>query len=109
MSSVRPKLKPDTPTVVTAWDVRTGATVYRLPDGGWSEDVSKAAVLSGDDAQDALEAAGKDEGQILDPYVMEVTPEGDVAGRETLRETIRANGPTIHPEYAKTARGVVDA
>lgn len=109
MSSVRPKLGPDTPKVVTAWDVGTGATVYRKADGNWSEDVSNAAVLVGEDAVQALEAAKEDETRILDPYVMEVTSDGEVTGRETLRETIRATGPTIHPEYHKTERGLVDA
>ncbi|HBJ91741.1 MAG TPA: DUF2849 domain-containing protein, partial [Hyphomonadaceae bacterium] len=47
--------------------------------------------------------------RILDPYVMEVTEDGEVTGRETLRETIRATGPTTHTEFHKTARGVVDA
>ncbi|MEO0607736.1 MAG: DUF2849 domain-containing protein [Pseudomonadota bacterium] len=32
---------------------------------------------------------------MTDPYFMEVTEDGNVAGRETLREQIRANGPTV--------------
>tara|TARA_Y100000052_G_C2955303_1_gene89658 strand:+ start:968 stop:1303 length:336 start_codon:yes stop_codon:yes gene_type:complete len=104
MSSVRPKLGPDTPKVVTAWDVETGATVYRTAEGQWSETLASAAVLKGDEATTALEAAAKEETRILDPYVMEVTESGDVSGRETLRETIRAVGPTIHPEYHKDRR-----
>lgn len=109
MSSVRPKLGPDVPKVITAWDVATGATVYRAADGNWSEDVSGAEVLTGDDANAALEAAQGDETRILDPYVMEVTEDGEVTGRESLRETIRAVGPTIHPEYHKEKRGDADA
>jgi hypothetical protein len=38
-----------------------------------------------------------------DPYFMQVTPEGKVAGRETIRETIRARGPTNHPMFGKQA------
>lgn len=104
MTSVRPKLAPDTPKVITAWNVETGATVYRTEAGDWSETLSAAEVLTGDAAMSALEAAAKDEGRILDPYVMEVTENGKVSGRETLRETIRAVGPTIHPEYHKERR-----
>ena len=32
---------------------------------------------------------------------MEVSEDGAIAGRETLRETIRAVGPTTHPEFAR--------
>lgn len=104
MSSVRPKLGPNVPKVITAWDVRSGATVYRTAAGEWSETVSEAEILVGEAADSALDAAKGDETRILDPYVMEVSDEGAVTGRETLRETIRATGPTIHPQFHKTNR-----
>ena len=66
-------------------------------------------MVVGEAADAALEAAQGDELRILDPYVMEVTEDGEVTGRETLRETIRATGPTTHAEFHKAARGVVDA
>ncbi|MFC6197116.1 DUF2849 domain-containing protein [Ponticaulis profundi] len=102
MTSVRPKLSPDTPKVITAWDVRTGVTVYRTSRPDWSESLSDAAILKGEDAESALAAAKEEETLVLDPYVMEVTEDGAVNGRETLRESIRARGPTTHPEYHKT-------
>ena len=34
---------------------------------------------------------------------MQVSPEGAVDGRETIRETIRARGPTNHPLFGKQA------
>ena len=55
MSSVRPKLGPATPKVVTAWDVGTGATVYRTANGEWSGQIADADVLTGDDADKALD------------------------------------------------------
>lgn len=109
MTSVRPKLSADTPKVVTAWNVLTGGTVYRTSAGKWSEFVSDAHIVSGADAEQALAAAQKEETLVLDPYVMEVTENGQVAGRETLRETIRANGPTIHPQFHKIAQESVHA
>ena len=109
MSSVRPKLGPNIPKVITAWDLPTGATVYRTATGDWSEDISGAEVLVADAADDALELAKKDETRILDPYLMEVSENGEVTGRETLRETIRAVGPTIHPQYHKSERENSDA
>ncbi|MAI90762.1 DUF2849 domain-containing protein [Ponticaulis sp.] len=109
MSSVRPKLGPDVPKVITAWDVATGATVYRTQSGDWSQDLSDAETVTGEAADKALSAAVTDETRILDPYVMEVSDEGGVAGRETLRETIRATGPTTHPDFHKAERGVINA
>ena len=95
MTSVRPKLKPETPKTVTAWKTDTGQNVWMTATGGWSADPSDLGVFTGTDADDALAIAQSQEGDINDPYFMEVNVEGAIAGRETLRETIRANGPTV--------------
>jgi len=104
MSSERPKLGPDTPKVVTAWLVQTGRSVYLTPSRDWSENLSDAEIFSGPAAADVLAwATAKDQTRVADPYFMQVTPEGKVAGRETLRETIRANGPTTNLTFGKQA------
>lgn len=90
MTSVRPKLKPETPKSITAWNTATGRTVWLKSDGSWTEDVTQLAVFTGDEAEAALAAALKQEGLVTDPYFMEVTPEGEITGRETLRESLRA-------------------
>lgn len=95
MTSVRPKLKPETPKAVTAWETLTGDVVWMNASGGWSKDPAAIGVFTGDSAEQALAKAQAQEGEITDPYFMEVTPEGKITGRETLRETIRANGPTV--------------
>lgn len=95
MTSVRPKLKPDTPKTVTAWETATGKTVWLRADRSWTDKVSELGVFTGDTAEAALAHALTQEGAITDPYFMEVTEDGKVAGRETLRETIRATGPTV--------------
>ena len=51
--------------------------------------------------EEALAKAAAQEGEVTDPYFMEVSEDGAIAGRETLRETIRATGPTTHPEFAR--------
>lgn len=101
MTSVRPKLKPDTPKTITAWDTATGEVLYMTPAGGWSADPADVGVFTGDLAETRLAEAAADEGRVTDPYFMEVTADGAIAGRETLRETIRAAGPTVHPHFAK--------
>ena len=95
MTSVRPKLKPETPKTVTAWETATGNVVWLRADQTWTQDASELGVFTGDAAETALAQAMTQEGAITDPYFMEVTADGNVAGRETLRENIRANGPTV--------------
>ncbi len=103
MSSARPKLKPDTPKAVTAWNTQTGRTVYLTSERRWSEDVLDAAVLTAPQDEEELAFAKGDEQTVTDPYFMQVKAEGGVDGRETLRETIRAQGPTNHPMFGKQA------
>ncbi|MEL6567443.1 MAG: DUF2849 domain-containing protein [Pseudomonadota bacterium] len=102
MTSVRPKLKPETPKTVTAWDTATGEVIYMTEAGDWSPDPKAIGVFTDDAAEAALSAAKAQEGRVTDPYFMEVTAEGSIAGRETLRERIRAEGPTVHPHFAKS-------
>jgi hypothetical protein len=103
MSSERPKLAPDTPKVITAWVSATGRSVYLTKDRGWSEDLGDAEVFTGAGANEVLAWAGQDQTHVADPYFMQVTTDGKVAGRETLRETIRARGPTTHLNFGKQA------
>lgn len=95
MTSVRPKLKPKTPKSITAWDTKTGQNVWMTAEHGWTTSPDELGVFTGDDAEAALSAAKSQESVVTDPYFMEVSPEGAIAGRETLRESIRANGPTV--------------
>ncbi|MDP3494360.1 MAG: DUF2849 domain-containing protein [Hyphomonadaceae bacterium] len=103
MSSERPKLGPDIPKVITGWLSASGRVVYLTKDRSWSEDLADAEVLSGPGALEVLAWASKDQTRATDPYFMQVTPDGKVAGRETIRETIRAKGPTNHPMFGKQA------
>ena len=103
MSSARPKLSPDTPKVVTAWDTRTGRVVYLTADRTWSTELSEAEVLTGAGGDEALAFALTDETRATDPYVMQVSAAGGVDGREIIRERIRERGPTNHPMFGKQA------
>lgn len=101
MSSVRPKLKPETPKAITAWETVSGQVIWMTADGGWSTDPSHIKAFTGEEAEQKLAEAKVQEGEITDPYFMEVTEDGKISGRETLRESIRANGPTVHPEFQR--------
>lgn len=102
MTSVRPKLKPETPKAVTAWDTQTGQTVWMTPDGSWSFSAKDLGIFVGDAAEAKLSAAREQENKVTDPYFMEVTENGTICGRETLRENIRSNGPTV--AYGKAGK-----
>lgn len=90
MSSVRPKLKPETPKAVTGWATSTGLSVWLTADGAWTEDAACLGVFTGAEAEARLASALKQETIVTDPYFMEVSADGKIAGRETLRESMRA-------------------
>ena len=90
MSSVRPRLKPETPKAVTGWATATGLSVWLTAEGAWTQDASRLGVFTCDEAEARLAAALKQEGVVTDPYFMEVTADGRISGRETLRESMRA-------------------
>ncbi len=96
MTSVRPKLKPETPKAITGWATATGRSVWLAADGSWTEDARQLAVFIGDEAEARLAASMKQEGMVTDPYFMEVTETGEITGRETLRESMRANPSLAH-------------
>lgn len=95
MTSVRPKLKPETPKAVTAWETLTGRNVWMRIDRSWTTDPTEIGAFTGDDAEAALAEAQAQENRVTDPYFMQVSEQGEIDGRETLRETIRAKGPTV--------------
>jgi hypothetical protein len=103
MSSERPKLAPDTPKVITSWLTESGRVVYLTKDRNWSEELSDAEVFTGAGAVEVLAWATQDQTRVTDPYFMQVSEQGGVAGRETIRENIRALGPTNHPQFGKQA------
>jgi len=104
MSSVRPKLKPGTPKAITAWETATGRVIWMTATDGWSYDPADIAAFLDEVADQKLAAAKMQEGHVTDPYFTEVNADGEITGRETLRETIRANGPTVHPEFQRVRR-----
>ncbi|MEL8055249.1 MAG: DUF2849 domain-containing protein [Pseudomonadota bacterium] len=91
----RRKPKPQLMTAVTAWDTATGTSVWMRADGSWSEDPKEMGVFEKDEAAAALEKAFAQESVVTEPYITQVTPDRQIAGRNVMRETIRANGPTV--------------
>jgi sulfite reductase (NADPH) hemoprotein beta-component len=82
--------------IVTANRLGDGRVVYRDPTGRWSESVAAAAVLDAEAAARALTAAEDDVAarRIVAPYAVDVVMTGGTPTPRTMREKIRAAGPT---------------
>lgn len=83
------------PKMISANDLATGAVLYLGVDGSWVTNVHQAAAYADDAAaEDGLAIGRRDVGRniVVDPFV---TEKGGDGARMTLRDAIRANGPTI--------------
>ncbi|WP_051881480.1 DUF2849 domain-containing protein [Parvularcula oceani] len=91
--------------ILTANRLRDGVVIYRMGDGSWTEDISRAQVVEGEDAIGALAMAQADESESVGAYLMDVETTGGThpSGRGRLREEIREAGPTIHPQFGRQA------
>lgn len=91
--------------IVSANLLLEGDVVYRTAAGGWSPEWRDAHVAHGREAADALLAASSEEPHlVVDAALAPVFLDG--AGRArpaTLRERIRALGPTTRTDLGKQA------
>jgi Protein of unknown function (DUF2849) len=102
-------LQMSTPTVVSANRLTDGTVAYLDADGNWVASLAEARILTTKDEEAAAlakaESAVRDN-LVLDPLVVEIaqTPRGWQA--KSLRNTIRAAGPTVKyataPEAARS-------
>ncbi|MGH7091619.1 MAG: DUF2849 domain-containing protein [Stellaceae bacterium] len=82
--------------LVTANRLRDGAVVYRTADG-WSPEITRSHVVSASEAEALLAAAiaGPKPLQVVTPYLIEAVVEAGAVQPLTLRERIRAGGPSV--------------
>lgn len=87
-------------------------TTNRLGDGvtlwygetGWVEDAALAVPLDDDKAEALQQYWLARETEVVAPYLIPLTPQGDPVQREHVREFVRANGPTTGPTTNDIAR-----
>ena len=73
-----------------------GAPIYLQANGRWSRDLAEGLVLTAEDPRDEqLAAAKRAERVVCDPYLIEVRHAANRLEPASLRERIRATGPTI--------------
>ena len=83
------------PKMISANDLATGAVLYLGAGGAWVSNVDEAVAYADDaEAEDGLATGRRDVARniVVDPFVTEKGGEG---GKMTLRDAIRAGGPTI--------------
>ena len=81
--------------VITGSATATGHPIYLDASNDWSESLADACSFASESERDtALERARGDEARCSDPYPIEVTVEGGRLQTTSLRERIRAEGPT---------------
>ena len=88
------------PVVATANDLATGIVVFRRPDGSWSGEIAGAEIAEDEAAARALlaRAQGDDRAcRVVEPALIEIARDGGFTRPSSLRELIRASGPTIQP------------
>lgn len=90
---------------VTANRLTDGEVVY-FRRNGWVEDFAEAEIADGPEAAEALlQRATPDdmEAFILDPYLFEVSRDKNGCRPVSVREAIRAKGPTVRKDLGKQA------
>ena len=84
--------------IVSANRLSDGIVVYVGRGGAWVDRIGAAAWLeTAEDVEAALVAARADEASnlIVDAFVVEALADGEALRATTLRDRIRADGPTI--------------
>jgi hypothetical protein len=90
--------------VITASRLRDGAIVWRLASGSWSERFADAAPIEEAAVAAALDDAGADirAQRVVGVYKVAVTATAAGLAPVSVRETIRAQGPSVRPDFAYT-------
>ena len=86
------------PKIVTANTLRTGTVVFLGKNDDWVADVENARIFAdAAAAEDGLAIAQRDAQRaiIVDPFVTDKGPDVDGRPGMTMRDRIRAFGPTI--------------
>ena len=90
---------------VTANRLNDGEVVY-YKNNGWIENFAEAEIADGQEAAEVLLSRACTENMeafILDPYLFEVAECDNGFKPVSVRENIRANGPTVRTDLGKQA------
>ena len=91
---------------VTAWRLKDGEVVYRREDGSWGEGFEDSEVLLSKPAADGALAEANEHVKariVVGAYLFEVVEEAGHPVPASVREKIRAKGPTVRLDLGKQA------
>jgi hypothetical protein len=86
------------PKIVTANMLSTGRVVFLGKDGCWVSQIDDARLFADAEAAEEGLAIGQRDAQkalVVDPFVTDRDPANALRGGMTMRDAIRAFGPTI--------------
>ncbi|WP_020176409.1 DUF2849 domain-containing protein [Methyloferula stellata] len=95
--------------IISANRLQDGIVVYAVAEGSWTADIDQAKRFTSEaEIEAGLKQAKTDEKRnlIVDPFAVDVEAEAKGLEALTLRNAIRAKGPTIdyRPSQDKSAR-----
>ncbi|QNT79219.1 DUF2849 domain-containing protein [Entomobacter blattae] len=92
-------------SVITATRLHDGRIVWFTAENTWAENFRSAKIFTNSEVVFAIEAVKEDEKKHIVAYVygVELQEGTSQPTPRTIRERIRAFGPTIHPEFATKA------
>jgi len=90
--------------VLTANRLRDGEVIYLAPQSRWTESLQEAFTTEDAAEQGHLSAVGEaaaEADELVDPYLMPVSRDGESLRALSQREIIRAAGPTVRRDLGK--------
>ena len=95
---------------MTAYDLLSGHAIWLTPEGAWSEWIENARIgrsAADFDEMSRIATAAGAANEIFESYLVDVEEPGPRPVK--YRESMRARGPTVHPDFgvqaARRARG----
>ena len=92
-------------SVITANRLLDGRIVWQAADGAWSTLIDAARIIPNDSIEAAIaHAAGRQQADgVVGVYGVQIEAENATPVPVTVRERIRAFGPTVHPDFTPVA------
>ena len=94
--------------ILTASHLKTGQVIFLNEDNEWTNSLNNVRYATDKESAARLEAQGEQAVQwneIIGPYLIDVTIEGDKAVPVRFREQLRIFGPSTHQQFSKPVYG----
>lgn len=92
------------PQILTANHLAQGEVVFLAAEGEWVTDITQARIAADEESAKALEEIGTRDvarNLVVEPYLIDVEDRSGELVPSRNRERIRAQGPTVHPDFQR--------